>query len=198
MVALFVVAVVGGFSVGAARRRSFDGIRGLRLPKGIPAALIGAGLLHVVVLVLPESARGSVGRALAVASAVIVSACLVVIARTLPALRRAAIVVGIGWAMNALVIAANGGMPVSLSAAERIGFTPALGEADPLRRHVELDGSTHLRVLADSIPVEVGPDRAVMSPGDFVLLAGIGLAAHDVMGTGRRCRSSTRREVSIR
>jgi hypothetical protein len=176
-----VVAIVVGAAAAVVRGASFDTARTIGIPRGAPAAVIGAGVVQVVIAVLPNGIRDDAARPLALLSAAVTSACLVVVGVVTPTLRRAALVIGVGWVLNALVIVPNGGMPVSRTAAASVGLRPALDDDDPLRRHVELDDDTRLAFLGDTVGVRVGPERAVMSPGDFVLLAGIALAAHDLL-----------------
>ena len=73
--------------------------------------------------------------------------------------------IALGAALNALVVAANGGMPVDPGALE------AAGAAMPDDRlHILLDETTRLAPLADVIPLAVV--RSVYSIGDVVLAAG--------------------------
>ena len=62
--------------------------------------------------------------------------------------------------------------PGSGDAIEQVALAPAaLGDDDPTARHVLLDDGTRLSVLADVFPLHIGPERAVFSVGDVVLLA---------------------------
>ena len=70
-----------------------------------------------------------------------------------------------GAALNLLVVAANGGMPVDPAAVTAAGGTMP---TDPL--HLELTKSTSLSLLADIIPLP--PVRGVYSVGDVVLTVG--------------------------
>jgi hypothetical protein len=104
-------------------------------------------------------------------------------------------VVLIGIALNALVITANGGMPVRVDAA-RAAHLVEHGERfelDEVKHHVEDKDST-LMALADIIPVR--PFRQVLSFGD--LIVGVGMAdllAHLVRGPRRR-REPVRAQTS--
>lgn len=73
--------------------------------------------------------------------------------------------IAVGAALNLVVVAANGGMPVDPAAVVAAG---ARMPVDPL--HLERTGSTHLAVLADIIPAP--PFGAVYSAGDFLLASG--------------------------
>lgn len=76
-----------------------------------------------------------------------------------------AILIAAGSALNVVVIAANGGMPVDvLRLAEVGGAMPV----DVL--HIPLTGETHLRLLADILQVPVV--RALYSVGDVLIAAG--------------------------
>lgn len=73
--------------------------------------------------------------------------------------------IGAGAALNLVVVALNGGMPVDLAAAAAVG---SAGPHDPL--HVVLGPDTRLGFLADVIPF--GLVRNVYSIGDFLDAAG--------------------------
>lgn len=79
-------------------------------------------------------------------------------------------VVLVGIALNATVIAANGGMPVRLSAIRAAGPPHAIPTVDDVKHRLE-DGGERLMVLADIIPVR--PLRQVLSFGDLVLAVGV-------------------------
>lgn len=70
-----------------------------------------------------------------------------------------------GSALNLIVVAANGGMPVDPVAVAAAGATMP---AD--RLHIALDLSTRIAVLADVIPVPI--IRGVYSAGDLLLALG--------------------------
>jgi hypothetical protein len=78
------------------------------------------------------------------------------------------LLVAVGISLNALVIAANGAMPVSVGAAEQVASTQVVGGV----KHEPMTDDTHLALLADRVPV--GPSSQVWSIGDFILVAGIG------------------------
>jgi hypothetical protein len=84
-------------------------------------------------------------------------------------------VLGAGLLMNLLVIAANGGMPVSGSAVAMIS-TAARAGAIPATDFIHVLGTagTRLPWLADVMPLS-GPQglRLVASPGDLLLYVGI-------------------------
>jgi hypothetical protein len=76
----------------------------------------------------------------------------------------------VGLLLNVAVITANGGMPVSRTAAEKAGLGEELTRAGV--KHEILDDNTNLPWLADVIPIP-GLEK-VISVGDIVLAFGIG------------------------
>lgn len=80
---------------------------------------------------------------------------------------------GIGLALNALVITANGAMPVELPAAARAGVQtgPLVDNA----RHEVGDPGTRLALLDDRIPLPLPFSPQVLSVGDVLVAAGAGL-----------------------
>jgi hypothetical protein len=99
--------------------------------------------------------------------------------------------VSLGLLCNALVVGANGAMPVSAEASGRAGVStqPLLGGGDP--RHELASDRTRLRWLADVVPVPLPWRPQVVSPGDVVLAAG--LAQLIVVGMRRRPASERQR-----
>lgn len=102
---------------------------------------------------------------------------------------------GLGFALNGLVIAVNAGMPVSVHALHRAnpggdlaGAVAYLGEHGGVKHHVAGPGDT-LMPLADVIGIPP-PVMAVFSVGDFLWLAGLGWA----LVAGMRWRPSSRGE----
>ncbi|MDX1621820.1 MAG: DUF5317 domain-containing protein [Nitriliruptorales bacterium] len=81
-----------------------------------------------------------------------------------------------GFAMNAVVIAANGAMPVDPDAITALG----IGEvAVPAGKHVLMTGDTRLAWLGDTIPLPIL--RTIVSWGDIVLAAGLIPLLHHLM-----------------
>jgi hypothetical protein len=83
----------------------------------------------------------------------------------------------VGFGLNAIVIIANGGMPVSPDALVAVGGAPAIEPG----KHQLLTDATTVAFLADIIPVRVL--RTVVSVGDIILAAGVGIL---VVGLMRR------------
>jgi len=105
--------------------------------------------------------------------------------------------IGIGALMNFLVISANHGMPVSLSALDRVGLgNPFTGNGVVKGAHHALTPGTHLRFLADVIPIRVAAN--VVSIGDIVIWAGLLLLIQQLMvgRPGKRRRGAKESELS--
>lgn len=86
------------------------------------------------------------------------------------------VLVAIGLTLNAMVMAANGAMPVSPEAIAALGRD----SSDLVRgKHVLMDDGTHLPWLADIWPVP--PIRAIISVGDVILAAGLIPITHYLM-----------------
>ena len=101
--------------------------------------------------------------------------------------------VGLGLLLNLVVVATNGAMPVSVDAAARAGIPPAelaLG-GDAMRE--PLTDSTVLGRLGDVIPVAAPWWPQVVSPGDVLVAAGVGLLLVSARGpqTATRANRST-------
>jgi len=79
--------------------------------------------------------------------------------------------VGAGLLANALVVAVNGGMPVSAAAVARAGMSLPAALADP--RQVLAGAGTALRALGAVVPVPLPLRPAVASVGDLLVLAGL-------------------------
>lgn len=82
------------------------------------------------------------------------------------------VLVGSGVVVNATVMAANRGMPVSAPALAAAGMPRNMDVAQGhLYKHVAMTDRTTLAQLGDFIPLR--PARSVLSPGDLAMLAGI-------------------------
>lgn len=93
--------------------------------------------------------------------------------------------VALGLLGNALVVGANGAMPVSLDASARAG----IGIADLLvgqdARHEPAGAGTRLPWLGDVVPVPLPLRPEVVSAGDVLVAAGLGqLVALGMVGAG--------------
>lgn len=97
-------------------------------------------------------------------------------------------VVLVGILLNAIVIAANGGMPVREEAVRQAGMAEPNETItiDEVKHHLE-DDDTRLMFLGDIIPVE--PLRQVLSFGDLILSVGVAdLLVHLLLPAGGRRR----------
>ena len=95
--------------------------------------------------------------------------------------------VTLGLLSNALVVALNGAMPVSISAAHRASVPIVDIATGHDSRHTIADSGTTLRFLGDVIAVPLPFRAEVISPGDVLVAAG--LAELVVMGMLRRPRT---------
>jgi hypothetical protein len=131
--------------------------------------------LQVTVDVL--AAREVLGDATAVGWVVLLASQVLVVAflianRYLPGV----FLVASGLLLNAVVMAANGAMPVDPAAIQALG----IGEVEvPLGKHTLMDESTRLPWLADILPLP--PLRTIISVGDVVLAAGVIPLTHALM-----------------
>ena len=171
-VALLVIAggIVGGWLRGGSLHRlarvSLPG-----WPLVVVALVVQALGAFAVVLGLENPHAWYVGGMLT--SAVLV-ALFVARNRALPGMP----LVALGFVLNAIVVTANGAMPVSTDAARRAGIALSAVHAGTDAKHELLDDDTWFAFLADVIPVPlpfapIGSN--VLSAGDVVLAAGIGV-----------------------
>lgn len=146
-----------------------------------------APIPQVALRVLPADLRHQIGSVFVAISAVLAVSALASVAYRSRRFRVAAALALVGGGLNAAVMLANGGMPVSATAAEHLEGAPRLGDEDPTARHVALDEGTRLAFLADVIPLRLGHARGIASVGDVVLLLAAAATAH----------SLTRRSLSL-
>jgi hypothetical protein len=181
-VGLAIVALAGAVAVGYALGGSWSRLTALRLRwrRFIVAAVVaqtGGALLGVL-------GYGDPRRAYVVGLAASALCAAAFCARNL---RVAGVpLVTLGLLANATVVAVNGAMPVSVSAASRASvpvFEIAAGRDD---RHEIAGSHTALRMLGDVIPVPLPVRSEIVSPGDVLVASG--LAELVVMGMLRRRR----------
>jgi hypothetical protein len=95
-----------------------------------------------------------------------------------------------GVVLNAVVMALNGGMPVSRFALAAAGFPKTMNVAQGhFYKHTAMTEFTRLRLLGDIIPFHLA--RTVLSPGDLLMLMGIAVVSWTATGPapyGRRVR----------
>ncbi len=177
MLTALVLAVLTGI-VARLRGGSLDDLADTRF-RWTP--LLVAGLVLQVAFLYwdPEWLGDGGGLAILLASNV-TGAVWLVANRTLPGL----LLAGAGMALNVLVIAANGAMPVLESSADRAGITQSIDDAGI--KHERLDEDTVLPWLGDAIPVP--PFKEVLSVGDVVLALGLCRVVDARMTVGKRPR----------
>lgn len=180
------IAVLVSYLRGGRLRRIADAqlrlpwllFAGLALQIGVDVAA-GRGVL---------ADASTTGLGLLIGSQVLVVAWLV-INRTLPGVA----LVALGLALNAVVITANGAMPVDPAAMRALG----LGELQvPPGKHTLLTDASRLPWLADIFPLP--PLRSIISVGDIVLAAGLLPLTHALMSwrSERERRGGTRPSLS--
>jgi len=127
---------------------------------------------RLVVLALAAQLLGAVVGGPAYGVGLAVSAALVVAWLSRNRGLRGTGLIALGLLANALVVGANGAMPVSADAAGRAGTGtgPLLAGTDP--RHELAGPDTRLRWLADVVPVPLPRVPLVVSPGDVLVAAG--------------------------
>ena len=158
---VLVVAVVIGFARGG----RLANLAGLDLP-GWPLLFLAVAL-QIAAELIPDDRSWSQNTAIAmILGSYVVLLGVLIANRTRPGLWLA----GLGILLNFLVIALNGGMPVSAEAASLAGGGNANLAFDA--KHVLLDDGSRLAFLADVIPVE--QLRRVLSIGDVFLAVGLG------------------------
>lgn len=82
--------------------------------------------------------------------------------------------VALGLVLNAVVVARNGAMPVSIAAASRAGVSTLSIATGNDARHTIAGRGSDWRVLGDVIPVPLPVAPEVVSPGDVLVAAGLG------------------------
>ncbi|HVE74483.1 MAG TPA: DUF5317 domain-containing protein [Mycobacteriales bacterium] len=106
--------------------------------------------------------------------------------------------VSLGLLANAVVVSANGAMPVSVDAAGRAGVTTQALVADRDPRHELMTDSTRVRWLGDVIPVPLPVRPEVISPGDVAVAAGLAqLVLLGMLPAGARHRARRRSTPSV-
>jgi hypothetical protein len=176
MIAL--AAIVLGLSLGIACGGSARGLETLSLRFEWPVLLL---------FVVQGIARGRIGGANASAFGLGVwaASCIILIVLLVPDWRRVGIwVLGVGLALNLLVVLANGGMPVLLN--DPMELSKAGAQIARSMGFYQLAGpGTALALLGDVLPLDLGAYRVLLSPGDVLLLVGVAalicssMSAHD-------------------
>lgn len=170
-----VLALAAGYLVGGRRGVS-------ALPLSATHLLVAAFVVRVIEPLVSRVVPGAYPIAIAVSATLMAQ----FVARN--ALVPGVALAGLGLLLNAAVVLVNGAMPVSLYAAARAGV-PGM-ELSGDARHDVLGDGTRLAWLADVIPAPTPFRPEVVSIGDVLLAAGIGLFALASMGRRRRPPSS--------
>jgi hypothetical protein len=102
----------------------------------------------------------------------------------------ASALLGVGVALNVLVIAANGGMPVDPAALVRVGRGRGDITSEFWYKHVPMTDDTKLSWFGDRIPLPV--QRNVISIGDVLMAIAICLWVADSVGSWWTERRSAR------
>ena len=182
---LFFAALLAGVGIGYLRGGRWQALSSFRVRWPLLPAVAVA--LQMILAVAP-ALRGIGGArpAMLVASYLLVGGWIWAnaLVRDGP-LRRALVLVAEGWLLNVVVMAANGGMPVSGSALARIGHAGVVVSHGHLWKHVAVSSATRIPLLGDVIPVPVPLLRSVISVGDVAMLLGLGVAAAVVVAQGQ-------------
>ena len=185
------LAVAVGIGVGLVRRGSFANLARTDL-HGVPLVFIGV-LLQAGSTIAERADQSWLPLALVLGSFALTFG-FAALNRRLPGMT----LIALGALMNFLVIAANGGMPVSLDALNRAGLgNPFESGAVTKGAHHALDDDDRLTVLADVIPIRVTAN--VVSAGDIVIWAGLLLLIQQLMvgRPGKRRRGAGERDREL-
>ncbi|HVL89034.1 MAG TPA: DUF5317 family protein [Actinomycetota bacterium] len=169
LMALTIAAAVAAGFLARGRLRRLADVQFRGLP--ILFVSLGVALLPLLVEVSDSAARWLTG----IANLVVIAFLAVNVRAMRGLIRVGLVVVAAGWMLNAIVIAANAGMPLSVRAYERSGQTdPITAGQGGFYKIVVADDDTTLRFLGDAIPVRALGQ--VVSVGDILLSVGIGVA----------------------
>ena len=166
------VAVVVALGATLATGGSVQRLTQLRLRRW-PLTVVAAVAQAAGALLAAYGLLGDDGSLVAYAAGVAISALLVT-AFLVWNLHLAGIgLVAAGLLLNAVVVLANGAMPVSVEAAARAGVaTGPIAGGDDARHELAGDG-TRVRWLGDWVPAPWPLRPEVLSPGDVLLAAGL-------------------------
>lgn len=180
-VGLVALIVVGAAVVTALTGGRWHGFTTMHLHgKGLVAGAVAAQLLGALVAD-HTSTSWCYTAGLAASAACALAFCLA-------NLRVAGIpLVAVGLVCNAVVVARNGTMPVSLYEAHRAGVSTLSIASGDDPRHALAGKASVWRNLGDVIPVPLPAVPEVVSPGDVLVAAGLG---EFVFVTSRRRRDS--------
>lgn len=137
-------------------------LRGVRLLVAAAVAQVGTSVLA------PGSAVARTG---ALAATVVLVGLFVYGNRAVPGMA----LIAVGLLLNLAVVAANAAMPVSLHAAARAGLAPADLSLDTDAMREPKTAATRFGALGDVVPLALPGRPQVVSPGDVLVAAGVGL-----------------------
>jgi hypothetical protein len=168
-VSLAVVVLVGAVALAALAGGRWSRLGSLRLrARGLVVAAVAAQVGGAVVGIAGVAdPRRTYVIALAVSALCAVGFC----ARNLRVAGVALVTVGL--AANAVVVLANGAMPVSIVAAYHARVPTAAIASGSDARHEIAGVGTHLRWLGDVVPVPLPVRPEVVSVGDVLVCAGL-------------------------
>lgn len=158
----FLVVLVLGFAIGKLRGGSVDALSKATLR--FPFLVFVAVAFQVVATIADPTPAFA-----AIVSSYVVLFGFAWVNRT----RAGMLAIGIGAQLNFIVIALNGGMPISAAAAARAGFVGDSAQRLVIRgKHfIAAAGEAKLGFLGDSIPLWRQP--SVASIGDLIIWAGM-------------------------
>lgn len=180
MPALVLIALATAITVGLALGGRFSGLAATP----IAASPFAAAALGVLVAASIFAGGRALDLALIAAANVMLGLFFVSnMRRHRGAIRLGIALLALGWALNAIVIAANAGMPLSMAAYRASGQTAIVtpGEGGFFKA-VIADDETILPWLGDTIPLKA--IRRVVSAGDLALVLGLGIVVVGAMRAG--------------
>jgi hypothetical protein len=171
-----VAALIGGWATGGRLERL-----ALVPLRGWPTA--GIAIAAVVLGAALGNADGQVGHVAAVGGPVFAAGCLALLLVRNRSVEGVPLL-ALGLLLNAVVVGANGAMPVSSYAEQRAGLpTAALVSATDATHELAGPG-TRFRLLGDVVPVPLPARPETVSAGDVLIVAGAALLV--VAGMHRR------------
>jgi hypothetical protein len=171
-----------GLIIGLLARGSLRGLKDIQLKM---VWVLFVSLAIAILPLLNDSLNKHRRVLLLVANAGVLLFLIVNILTSRGETRAGFLVIAVGWALNFIVIAANGGMPLSRWAYEASGQKQRITQGSGGFYRIVLAGpKTVLSPLGDVIPIRLF--REVVSIGDIVLFLGVALVIASAMRTTRR------------
>lgn len=171
-----------GLVIGFLARGSFKGLKDIQLRM---VWVLFASLVIALLPLFSDSINKHRRGLLLIANAGVLLFLVVNILTSRGETRAGFLAITLGWALNFIVITANGAMPLSRWAYAASGQTARITEGSGGFYRIVVGGpKTTLFWLGDVIPIR--PFRQVVSIGDIVLFLGIALVIAAAMRTVRR------------